>query len=726
MEPEGLKPSRNEAEILAELDRLCQVPGFIYTFCLMTAWATWMSTEDVAKIDWHQRPNNQELGLLLGILVKRPLTLDQFPTEEVFQLQSNEACDLLDELHRSFAFPPLIDRSKAPGDGIDHANHMATAYDDWMSSGKGLVEPIFYGGEGGYIFQYLEMAAKRYASDESWLQHNAGFGFPAILEIANALERLSLERLRKVDLWAPHQQICREVLSAMSFRPDDLPGIERRTLDNFLSRCSLVPGTVNRDFDSIGDYNKAHSHPVIELADGRCWLPLPPNLAQSIYESPFYWMTRDERYKDTAFKNRGDATEIITRDLLVPVFGRTRVHRGVIVQKGRNRVTDLDVLAVSGNKALIVQCKSKKLTLTARAGHGQTLRKDFVKAVQDAYDQALKGRQALLHGDCTFTDAEGNRVPLPTSIDDVYVLCVTGDHYPAVILQARTFLNKGDEDTAPILMSVFDLDVVSHYLQDRFDFLYYIRQRTNHAEHFFADSELALLGFHLGHKLFPEDDYNGTMIHAGFSQLVDANFLVARGNWPDAPAAQKLFHTWKNPQFDELVNDIKRAATRQPIGQGSAEDALFFLFDQTGKGADQLFSMVQRVKRATLRDGERHDARLPMPESRQGTTIVTFPAPTHPLQEQTMLQELEGIALAHKYRSRADEWLFLGSFAGSPFQFDAFGYIKDPWSRDPEMEQLVRTALVPGRAVNAHGEKLGRNQKCPCGSGKKFKRCCGR
>ena len=135
--------------------------------------------------------------------------------------------------------------------------------------------------------------------------------------------------------------------------------------------------------------------------------------------------------------------------------------------------------------------------------------------------------------------------------------------------------------------------------------------------------------------------------------------------------------------------------------------------------------MVQRVKRATLRDGERHDARLPMPESRQGTTIVSFPAPMHPLQEQTMLQELQGIALAHKHRSRADEWLFLASFAGSPSQFDAFGYIKEPWRQDPEMDQLVRTALVTGRAVNAHGEKLGRNEKCPCGSGKKFKRCCG-
>ena len=75
MDQEELTVPRSEAEILADLGRLCEVPGFVYTFCLMTAWAMWMSTEDVAEIDWYQRPNNQELGLLLGLLVKRPLTL---------------------------------------------------------------------------------------------------------------------------------------------------------------------------------------------------------------------------------------------------------------------------------------------------------------------------------------------------------------------------------------------------------------------------------------------------------------------------------------------------------------------------------------------------------------------------------------------------------------------------------------------------------------------------
>ena len=717
---------RSETEILADLERLSQAPGFIYTFCKMTWWAMWMSTDEVTEIDWHLRPNNQELSLLLGLLVKHPLALHEIPAEDVFRQQETEAIELLDELHRWCSFPTVNNPGQSPGVRHDPAHGLVETYRAWMLSGQGMVEPIFYGDPGAYIFQYLEMAAKRYAADEAWFQDKVGIGLSSILHIADAVHGLSRDRLQKVDLCSSHEQVCRAVLSAMSFRPEEIPEIERNTLDNFFSRFSFAPGTVSQEFDSMGAYNKVHSHPAVALGDGRYWVPLLPNLAESIYESPFYWMIQDEQYADTALRNRGDATEIITRDLLVPVFGRTRVHRGVVVRKGRTDITDLDVLAISGNKALIVQCKSQKLTLTARAGHGQKLRNDFMRAVQGAYGQALKGRHALLRGDCTLTDSAGNAVHLPNDVDEVYILCITGDHYPAVITQARFLLNKGDEDPNPVMMSVFDLDVVSFYLRDRFDFLYYIRQRSTHAAYFVADNEKALLGFHLKHKLFPDDESPERKIEPVYSQLIDANFQVARGNWPYAPAAEKLFHTWKNPPFEQLVRRIKLLADQQPTQHAMEEDLLFFLFDQAGSGADQLINMVQQLKRATLQDGKMHDTRLLMYGNRKGTSIVSFPAPIHPAHELFMRRDLQDIASAHKYRSRADEWLVLASFTDSPFQFDIFGYAKDQWREDPQMEQLVETRLVSRGPIDDDGETLSRNQKCWCGSGKKLKRCHGR
>ena len=717
---------RTVAEVMTDLELLSHEPGFIYTFCVMVSDALWMTTDEVAEIDWHQRPNHQEISLLLGLLIKCPVDLGKVPSYETVEEQAYRASGLLNELHLVCALPDTMRIGLEPGPTDYPGPDLAQAYQEWMSGGHGMVEPIFYGDPGAYIFQYLEMAAKRYALDQDWIESNVGIDLTTIIDIANAIRRLTLERLQSIGPESSPDQAVSELLSAMSFHPDDLSEIGQHELQRFFDRFSLVPGTVNQQFNAVGSYNVVHSHPAVALGDGRYLVPLLPNLAQSVYESPFYWMLGDNQYKDTALRNRGDSTEIITRDLLAPVFGTARVHRGVKVKRGNSDVTDLDTLAFSGNKAVIAQCKSKKLTLTAREGDGEALQKDFMQAVQDAYDQGLKGRDALLAGDCQLEDEHGNPVKLPREIDEVYILCITGDHYPAVISQARVFLQKREDDPHPIMMSIFDLDVVTHYLSDRFDLLYYLRQRTVHEAHFITASEMSLLGFHLKHKLFPHEDMAGTFVSDTYTQLVDADFLVARGGWPDTGSTNRLFHDWKNERFDALVRDIKLASRQQPGQDVAAEDLLFFLFDLAGQGADALMDRVEMCKRATLTDGQRHDFRLPLERHKKGVTFVSFPSPSHPIQAEVYKRTLTAIAIAQKYRSRADEWIALASFAGSPVSFDIFGYINCPWEQDPELEQIVETNLGPGTAVGADGKKLGRNQRCLCGSGKKFKRCHGR
>ena len=511
----------------------------------------------------------------------------------------------------------------------------------------------------------------------------------------------------------------------MTFRLDDPKMKDRPSLVHFITAFSFVPGEINQHLNTIADYNAVNSRPLLDLGDGQYCIPILPNLPKAIYESPYYWMNRDENYREIALSNRGAATESITHDLLVPTFGPSNVFRGVKIRKGNADITDIDVLAVSGNKAVISQCKSKKLTIDARHGDGRALRSDFAKAAQDAYDQAIRARRALIDGGYRLSDADGTEISLPNKIDEVYILCVTGDHYPAVITQARIYLKRQHKNPHPIFLSIFDLDLVSFYMNDQYEFLYYLRQRSAHAIHFMADSEISLLGFHLRHKLFPDERSNMTGIDPGYSQLVDANFLASRGNWPKSESSDRLFHTWKNEVFDELVRDIKLAASVEPSAI-SAEDLLFFLYDLAGKGADDLVRYVEELKSQTLRDGRDHSVRMPMGRHKRGVTFVSFPRPSHATQLREFQRKMEAISLAHKYRSEADEWMVLSSFAGSPVQFDIFGYIKSPWQEDPEMDQLLEEHFGPGILVRLDGPRPSKNDSCPCGSGRKFKRCHGR
>jgi hypothetical protein len=55
-----------------------------------------------------------------------------------------------------------------------------------------------------------------------------------------------------------------------------------------------------------------------------------------------------------------------------------------------------DVVVLHDRKVLILQCKSKSLTYPARIGADlAVLRSDMRKAIKEAFDQGIKGRNCL-------------------------------------------------------------------------------------------------------------------------------------------------------------------------------------------------------------------------------------------------------------------------------------------------------------------------------------------
>ena len=135
--------------------------------------------------------------------------------------------------------------------------------------------------------------------------------------------------------------------------------------------------------------------------------------------------------------------------------------------------------------------------------------------------------------------------------------------------QVDVYLKRKPDDPAPIALSIFDLDILAFYLKDPFEFMYYLRQRVALYNYFKADSEMALLGFDIKHKLF-KGKADLEAVDQSFAQLIDANFQVLRGSVPRTKAADKLYAEWKNEEFAELIKQVK--ATGDP----DATDVIFF------------------------------------------------------------------------------------------------------------------------------------------------------
>lgn len=698
--------ARSKEEIIAELEKLATEPGFIYSFCTLLL-ELFLHPHEAADIDWHKRLSFQELSFLGGLMIKQKINL-QIPEEEIFKARIDKVHELFHELHVAFSKPffnQLIRYMRKDSSREEVKSAFASA--------ESMVEPIFYGGCGAYDFQYVELAKERYGADKDWIKTAKKLEIEKLGEFFFSLKKLQVEKINSRTKIDTFEKGCQEILSVFTFTRKDFPEFSDDEVKNFLDCFSLFPGRVNEKLRMPGQYNVLDSHPIVCLNDDLYFLPIAYNLAQSIYESPYYWMQGDQKYAPAAGDHRGIATSDLVYRMLAGVFGQSNVYKNVrVLRKKKETLTDIDVLAIAGNKAVVVQAKSKKLTELSRLGNEQELQSDFKVAVQEAYEQGLISRKAVLEKNVSLVDEKGNPIHLDEAIDDAYILCATADHYPALTIQVDTYLKKAKSNPLPIAVSVFDLDILCFYLKDPFEFLYYIRQRTSLCEYFRAASEISYLAFHLNQKLFKLPGEGKILIQEDVSQLIDAHFPVARGYVPQNPSATRLHSKWSNPKFEQVISQIKQS------GNPRFTDAIFYLYDLAGSGADDLISLMEEVKSKSLKDGQSHNASMVFERGQSGVTFVCEVDKAEHLHER-----LFKLSVLRKYKSKAGLWLGLGCLKDSPNLVDGSIFNKQPWRYD---ENLEKGSLTGGQLRIPKRVKIGRNAPCFCGSGLKFKKCHGR
>jgi hypothetical protein len=700
--------SRSKAEICADLEALAQERGFIYSLAVLLAQDLMFDVREAGRIDWHARLSYQEFSFIGGLMVKNAVDL-QRPTEAEMRARMERTRTLFKELHAAHG-AVVLDRLKAQ---LERTSDLEPRFEkhtrELFGAGEAMTEPIFYSGSGAYDFQYWTLAPRRYELDNEWLLREVGLEWDGAGELARALKGI---RRRPEKVPSTFEEFADAMLDSFCVSPAD---VDVRTADEvtaFFGAFSLEPGTVNADLAEPGQYNRLDSHPLILLSDGRYFLAVQFNLARSLYESPFYWMLTDAAYRDQASVHRGETMEALAAEFLSAVFASENVHRGVELRRGSTVVGEIDVLATLGRKGLIVQCKSKRLTELARRGDTDALERDFQDAVQAAYEQGLSCRE-LLTDDSVAAYVEETQIDV--DIDDAFIACVVSDHYPSLAHQVHMYLKRDADAPYPFVLSIFDLELVSYYLDDPFGFMYYVRQRTSLAELFRADEEMALLAYHLRSKLFSDASADLIGIDSGMAQLIDAHYPGARGEQPEVEgAADELFHGWRNEHHDQLLEDLKNS------GEPGFVDAVFMLFDFAGDSFDALVQQLLAAKDLTRRDGKEHSIATYSEDSNAGISFLTRSEDRQALSDRTLRY-----AHVKKYQTRANEWLGLGSLAGSDRLADVAVYSNAPWAYDGAVEAEVARIAGHGTARRMT-PKLGRNDPCHCGSGLKYKQCHGR
>lgn len=716
--------SRSEQEIFNSLESLCASTGYIHVLANlsfrdnMVTFSGAMTSAALEASYAPQRTMRTEFSTLLGLMLKHPIDF-ALPSNEEMQRLIDATAELLAELHNALAQPMVaairraMDESQA-GLRIDQATP--------FMRGDVLREPIFYGGESAYSFQYRDFAVERYAPDDDWLWANKGFRIADGCAVTEVLSTLSSEKLLATltKILGSHLTTG-SLLPGFTFSLEEIStaaGVSSEITAAVLLAFTAPDAPTNADFRAIGDFNLANACPILRTPSGDYVSLQGYGVVEALYDSPYYWMITDKAYRNTASRHRGAFTEEFVAKRLAAVFGEANVHRSVNVLSKGNRISEIDVLVLFADRAIVAQCKSKKLTLEARKGNDLQLREDFKKAVQDAYDQAQLCAKSLHDPALKFVRADGLELTTP-ALHKIYPVCIVSDHYPALAAQAREFLAYEVDELiqAPLVGDVFLIDVLAEMLPSPLRLLDYVSRRVSYGDRINSINELTILGFHLKQNLWIEDKMSLVTLGDEFSLPLDTAMTVRRLGLPGEATPEGILTWLEGTLLGRLIATIERRPEPTLVDLG------LLLLSLSGDTLDDLNRGLKQVVDQTRRDGQQHDLTLGFSDSHTGLTIHC-----NHLSNPEALKNLDEHCRYRKYAHHADSWF--GLVVRADDGLPKFGiHLKFPWKWDAAMEATTKGMTtrsmpvrlpVPARA----GPKTGRNEPCPCGSGKKFKKCC--
>jgi hypothetical protein len=141
-----------------------------------------------------------------------------------------------------------------------------------FTSADAMREPIFYGAESAYSFQYRDLSNRKYALDVDWLERNKGFSIEqariavnAILGFFSTHLRATLLGLRALppDQWT--------LLNGFTFALADIrdtSGLLAATVRKVLEAFTFA-GDGNPTFTALQEFNAINAFPLLRIGDDR-------------------------------------------------------------------------------------------------------------------------------------------------------------------------------------------------------------------------------------------------------------------------------------------------------------------------------------------------------------------------------------------------------------------------------------------------------------------------
>lgn len=448
---------------------------------------------------------------------------------------------------------------------------------------------------------------------------------------------------------------------------------------------------------------------------------------------------RGKRLTDSFFvnlwkENQTKASECGVSNLFGKLLPGCEIHQNCFLPKEGKKLKpsnlrESDLVIKFDDVVIVVEVKGGAYVLSDpvmdASAHGKSLNKVIGEGRSQAYS-TVQYINSSAGGVATFYDKDCSRV-FGLSIDSVrecYGISVSVDELTELAARADK-IESLNSYPGIISISLSDLMTYCEYFDNPFIFLHYLEQRSKATQCplIAFNDELDHLGAYIKYGRYVDfaHSFGGEFGRVEFDGLRNDLDDWFEGAYLGAEGLSKPVQ-----DMPKALEDILRAISDCSSDSGRSEAASFFLnLDRGQRGY-----IAERLERFWI-SGSGQNIGLNLLSDFETCSPISIyrAAPGLSWDKNVCLDKVKALMLDEGEKRRVVLFLQYGSHDEPPVCETVVVS-----SSDFDGDTIARLDPLRGkskavRATNFRetlGRKIGRNEPCPCGSGKKFKKCCGR
>ncbi len=411
------------------------------------------------------------------------------------------------------------------------------------------------------------------------------------------------------------------------------------------------------------------------------------------------------------YKKKGDYLEGKSLKLFQEILPNSEIYQNL-----KYDIDDeVDGIVIYDNNILIVEAKSNKFTLEAKKGSLDRIKRNTKDIVDKAYQQAIRAKEYILSNEIIeFRDKNKNVVLKldTTKINNIYLINTTLEplmHITSNLNSLKEFgLIKGKDWIWSVYLN--DLKIISEIIDSPTEFILYLERRIkfNDYPQIHSAEEIDIFGHFLSNGLyyddidFPKENYS--MVTTGFCEEIDQYYFAKEGIL-DKKVSKPSFIN-KSP-LKPLILKLEESK----IDNFSIVSKL--LLNYSGDDQNMIFEQVNYIL-----NGRRKNFSMSINHNNIGFTFCHENYPN--------IEDMEFYCKIMSYDKKVNNWVLIlidgNHISNIDVSFKYFTFTND---FDEQLEQEVKELKERRmkQTLNVQ-KKIGRNDPCPCGSGKKYKKCC--